>query len=362
MSLERHFFPGGNSGQGFYGRFDQIMPYNKAKRLYLLKGGPGVGKSNFMRRAAERVKELGFGAEYFHCSSDPDSLDAVAFEEIGVAMFDATAPHTLDPVIPGAVDNIINLGECLDIRAMAKYREEITRLLAEIRFCFDRTYRYLAASAELKRDTAHTISRAIDNEVLIRQTDLLFNSVFLGGKPGYSATPAPGVERRLFLDAITPSGVLSYLPKLEKSRIIALDAPWGFKTDTLLAPLRDEALRLGFFVEGYYDPLEPLNLAHLAIPELSVIVMTGIPEAEDVEQVVSLVSMLNAETLASEGIALRWNHHTYENLEAKAIESLRKEKALHDDLESYYTTNMDFCKWQNIFDRTMEEISELCDI
>ena len=66
----RHFFAGGNTGEGFSSFYDQIMGPD-ANRLYLLKGGPGTGKSTFMREIGHVMLEHGFELEYFHCSSDP---------------------------------------------------------------------------------------------------------------------------------------------------------------------------------------------------------------------------------------------------------------------------------------------------
>ncbi|OJT92666.1 hypothetical protein BM535_08825 [Clostridioides difficile] len=42
-------FPGGNTSQGSYSFFDYIIPEN-VKRVFCLKGGPGVGKSSLMKK------------------------------------------------------------------------------------------------------------------------------------------------------------------------------------------------------------------------------------------------------------------------------------------------------------------------
>ena len=48
MEGARHFFPGGNTSQGFYSRFAHILPRNQVRRKIILKGGPGVGKSTLL--------------------------------------------------------------------------------------------------------------------------------------------------------------------------------------------------------------------------------------------------------------------------------------------------------------------------
>lgn len=87
------FFLGANSPEGYYSFYDQLIDLNTAREVYIIKGGPGSGKSSFMRRATALLTEAGFATEYICCSADPDSLDGVVFPEIGLAFVDGTQPH-----------------------------------------------------------------------------------------------------------------------------------------------------------------------------------------------------------------------------------------------------------------------------
>ena len=120
-----HYFAGGNTAQGFHSCFEDLLPAPERKRMFYLKGGPGVGKSTLMKRFASAAEEKGVRTEYFHCSSDPDSLDGAAFPELGIGIMDATAPHSYDPVVPGARDTLIALGDFLDEEALKPYLHEI---------------------------------------------------------------------------------------------------------------------------------------------------------------------------------------------------------------------------------------------
>ena len=90
-----HFFLGANSAEGFYGLYEQLLDA-KLYDLIILKGGPGCGKSTFMRRTTAAMEERGLESVYIHCSGDPDSLDGVIFPAIGTAIVDGTAPHGMD--------------------------------------------------------------------------------------------------------------------------------------------------------------------------------------------------------------------------------------------------------------------------
>ena len=47
----REFFPGGNTSLGFFSYYDYLVPPD-ATRIMIIKGGPGVGKSSFMKALA----------------------------------------------------------------------------------------------------------------------------------------------------------------------------------------------------------------------------------------------------------------------------------------------------------------------
>lgn len=87
------FFLGANSPDGFVSFYESLIDLDTANEVYIIKGGPGAGKSSFMKRAAAGLTEAGLTTEFIVCSADPDSLDGVVFPEIGVAFVDGTQPH-----------------------------------------------------------------------------------------------------------------------------------------------------------------------------------------------------------------------------------------------------------------------------
>lgn len=104
----KHVFPGGNTTKGFYSYYQYILGQEEATRIICLKGGPGVGKSTFMKTIGKKMVDSGYDIEFMHCSSDVNSLDGVVIPAIKIAILDGTAPHVVDPKNPGAVDEIIN--------------------------------------------------------------------------------------------------------------------------------------------------------------------------------------------------------------------------------------------------------------
>ncbi len=87
------YFLGANTPSGFYSLYDQLIDPERAEAVYILKGGPGCGKSTFMKTVAARAEERGLEVERILCSGDPASLDAILIPVCGAAVVDGTAPH-----------------------------------------------------------------------------------------------------------------------------------------------------------------------------------------------------------------------------------------------------------------------------
>ncbi len=147
------YFAAANTANGFHSRFDSLFDAQSGmwNKIYILKGGPGTGKSSFMQRVAAAAEEKGLTVERFYCSSDTHSLDGIRIPARGIAMLDGTAPHTVDPRYPGAVEEIVHLGMFFDAAALQRNAEAIKALCAENGSCHRRAARYLRAAGEMRQ-------------------------------------------------------------------------------------------------------------------------------------------------------------------------------------------------------------------
>ena len=89
------YFLGGNTPQGFYSLYLQLSVSDLFRAVYIIKSGPGSGKSSLMRRVGRHVQAAGLETEEVLCSGDPDSLDALIVPALGAAIVDGTAPHAV---------------------------------------------------------------------------------------------------------------------------------------------------------------------------------------------------------------------------------------------------------------------------
>ena len=51
-------FPGGNTYKGFHSFYDYMLPNDEANRIFCIKGGPGVGKSSFMKSVVVKFLDM----------------------------------------------------------------------------------------------------------------------------------------------------------------------------------------------------------------------------------------------------------------------------------------------------------------
>ena len=158
MSIsDLNFFASANSGRGFVSFYEEI--FKGLKKHYIIKGGPGTGKSSLMKAVAKEAEKRTMTVEKFYCSSDPNSFDGIIIKELSVGITDGTSPHTADPKYPGLTDEIINLSDYWNKNILKDYYEQIVFSADQKKQLYIDTY--LCLNAALTMDTM--IQRALLN-------------------------------------------------------------------------------------------------------------------------------------------------------------------------------------------------------
>ncbi len=353
----KRVFPGGNTSLGFYSFYDYIAPAD-ATRVFVIKGGPGVGKSTFIRAIGETLADRGFDIEFHHCSSDNNSLDGVYVPAIKVALVDGTAPHVMDPKVPGAVDEIIHLGDYWDENGLRARRKEITEANARLSRCFARAYRFLKA-AQVVYDDWEALNRQAMDYALANQKAAVLMDEILNARPVASYL---GRDRHLFASAITPDGLMNYVETIigPLSRKYVIQGEPGTGKSTLLKKIAHGALERGLDVELYHCPLNPEKVEHVVIPSLGVALTKSIephtwrPAPEDI--IIDMNECLNAKTVEQHRRAMADSERLFGQLFSQAISCIQEAKATHDLMEAYYVPCMDFEKIAQVRQRTLERI------
>lgn len=167
---EKKYFASANGTEGFVNYFPRV--FGGCRRLYVVLGGPGTGKSRFLREVASRGREV----EAYYCSSDADSLDGVLIDG-WLGLVDGTAPHIWNPKRVGAFEQIVNLGAFWDARLLSASRGEIEALSARKAACYDEAYAFLAAAGEAERGILSRLLDALNAEKLGRAASRLLRGM-----------------------------------------------------------------------------------------------------------------------------------------------------------------------------------------
>lgn len=342
FSSERHLFPGGNTSKGFYSFYRYILSQDEAKRIICIKGGPGTGKSSLMKLVGKHYHDKGYNVEYHHCSSDNNSLDGVVVKELKVAILDGTSPHVVDPVNPGAVDEVLNMGECWKEEGFEKYRKNVIDTNKEIGKTFKHAYKYFSAAKTIHEDWSGCNSEALITSKLNKFIENLKTSLFT--KPVSNV----GIDRHLFGTAFTPNGIVTFIDNLLEGyeNVYVLTGGPGLGKTTVLQQISDEALKRGYYVELFHDPLVPERIEHIFIPDLKFALVTS----NEINQKslpgiqVDMNSFANSNILNKYKDQIDEDRLYFYDLMNTGLKIISSAKKLHDDLEKYYIENMDFSK------------------
>lgn len=351
MAVQRMVFPGGNTCNGFHSFYQYVVPPDAA-RLFILKGGPGVGKSTFMKKLGAELNQVGHCRELHWCSSDNDSLDALVLPDYQIAVMDGTTPHMVDPRYPGAVDEIVNLGEFWEESQLTRNKAKIIELTQLKAMYFKIAY--------LRLKEAHAIWNEL-NEYFHDSVPAIFcrsiqrrlkeEVLSTGIRPDYSKHR----ERHLFASAITPAGVISHVPTLfdRGYRVLALVGSPGSGLHDLLDSMLEWSREEIFPVEAYHNCLIPSLLEMLILRPAKIVILDASGMMTNYEQLLGRVPngrLFDLEPEVDSGRLLRFGGEIEDARErfntaiSGAVGFINLAKQVHDELERLYIPAMDFAR------------------
>ncbi len=339
---ENTYFAACNSKNGFISYFDEIFFSDPKRTVYILKGGPGTGKSFFMKMFCEEGKKRGYKAERFLCSSDPDSLDAVIIPELNISVIDGTSPHASDPIYPGAVETIINLGEFFNTDILVSEREKIFTINAKKSRYYKTAYAYLHVCGKL----CDIYSNGVRPAVL---TDKLRASA---RREAASYTKAAGecdVSRR-FIHAIGTGGEVctdAFMQAGERVGIADCMGTGYLYIEALMTELKNRVNKMII----HPDPLSPERNIGLYLPDQNVSYTVIASADERFTRTVNQRRFVDKKMIGADSAKLKFAKKSADSLKSEALFNLRKAGEAHAELEKIYTAAMDL-KSKEAFSRS----------
>lgn len=337
---ENSYFIGANSEKGFIMANNDRFNEENFDRVFILKGGPGTGKSTFMRKTANEFKDKDFIIEYYYCSSDPDSLDAVIIKNDlqRYLIIDGTNPHVTEMRFPGAVSEIIDVSSTWSRELLTERKKKIFELTKSKSSCFESAYKYLSAAAELHRSQLKLSYRVCDidkmNGAVLRMCS--------------SFKKKEGTFESLYTDAFSMDGAVAtdcYFRSAET--IYYLTEPFGIY-EIYLKQICQYLEKHGVGHVKLISPVnsEALNGVYIKGPKCLMVAKKyrgDLPDGKDV----NMKRFLNGEERAYKG-RYRFGTKCENALYEGAYECLLHAKEHHFELEQIYSEAMNFKKLNRI--------------
>ncbi|WP_462410165.1 PRK06851 family protein [Neobacillus sp. Marseille-QA0830] len=359
----KNYYAGGNTARGFHNLYDSNL--QGLDRLFILKGGPGTGKSSLMKKVGHEWAEKGFNIEFLHCSSDNDSIDGVLIPALKVGIVDGTAPHVIEPKAPGAVEEYINLGEAWDAKTLSFHKKAIQKLTGQIGESFQKAYDTFKEALDIHDDWEKIYINSMNFQKADRLTSKLADSFFGKMKLNKQAD-----VRHRFLGAATPKGAVDFVPNLTEDiqkRYFIKGRPGSGKS-TMLKKLAAIAEERGIDTEVYHCGFDPHSLDMLIFRELGIAIFDSTAPHEyfpsrDGDEIIDMYELLiepgTDEIFADVISKISTN---YKNKMNQATSHLARAKQLHDELEEIYVAAMDFTKVEQIQQKIAEQINQLAGV
>ena len=256
----RYIFTSSNTSQGFYTFIPQLL--EGLKKVYILKGAAGSGKSTFIRLLGEAVSEQGYEIEYWISAMEPVNPDGLYIPQLEAAVVNGSLPQAIDPKYPGGVSIIINLGDYWDEKAVYAQSTKIMELVERIHSQNNKAYDLLRNAGRVKDEMNKIGLKHLNIEKLQQLVEKLASEIM----------EEAAVERHYFASALTADGMVNYVDEIsaECKKRFVFKGPPGSGKSTVINEIARKAKKKGLSLEYYHCGLKQEDLSMLIIRNLEI--------------------------------------------------------------------------------------------
>lgn len=343
------YFLGCASPEGFKSSFSEMLN-EYGYYAYILKGGPGTGKSTLMKKVIEAFPDE--DADIYRCASDPKSLDAIVLPKRKVIFVDGTSPHIAEPKYPGVSGEIINLGSMWDREKITPHKDALICCYEENATFHSCARRFICAYSALVADVS-----ALSIEGMLKNKCAAFGKRFSAKHFGNGQkTKGKLIFRQL--SAITSQGYKTIIP--QGYEVILIRDDYFAVADFLLREFSVNAVSAGN--EVIVSPLRLQGQSlfeHLLLPDKKLAIMSAgwfskvdCPESYEINS----LRFYNRKNLSEKKRKLSFCRRAATELRAEAANSIAAALEIHDIIEGYYIPAMDFDALDTLTEKLIEKI------
>lgn len=334
-------FAASNTNTGFESFFDEML--NDQKYVYIIKGGPGTGKSVFMKEISKTAQKLSYSVSEIYCSSDPLSLDALIINELSIALVDGTAPHVREPGLAGVKDEILNFGSFWNKNHLQSHKDEIIDYSAKKAADFKKLYAYLYGIEKLNKEKESTVIPFINKEKISSYIKRLLKQYPNGRQFSKKRLQirAYSMKGHVYLDTFESISDTVYSVEDNDKGVANI----FFKL--LLEELKEKKLNVIYSSKD----INISEISDIYLPDLGVAFVSN---CKEYYKKINCERFLDKEKYRSVKNNLKFINGVKKSLENKTDEIFKEISVYHGELEKIYIKAMDF-KMLDIFRNTISE-------
>ncbi len=346
MENKNELFAGINGVSGYTPLLEYIL--SPMRRVFIIKGSSGCGKSTIMKRIAARAEAKGMNVVRIRCSSDPDSLDGVMIPDIGVGLADGTPPHTIEPKKYGFREQTVSLENSFDYDRLNFFESKLTRLL-EKKASYSRTASAcIAAFGEAEEARREYTAPALLEDKLDAFCRNFTKRHCRTGSSNVAITPTDTFCRRGFITA-------GALPDDENTYV--LHDRYG-ASETVLTALYSYGKACGADMALIPCPIDINRLSGIYYPSSGVLIRSNRFTPLENGKSIRVSRFLDSEKVSLCKSRLSAVAKLEEGLLEEAREAMRLAFEVHGEVEKIYSQCVDFSVTDDITKNLSERIFE----
>ncbi len=333
-NIKREYFIGASTANGYISCCEDI--FDKARKIFIIKGAPGTGKSYLMKKIADKAAADGYIPELFYCSSDANSLDAVYIPESGICITDGTSPHIRETDIPGSRDELIDLGEFWDSKKLEREHDKIAKLINEKKKLYSFVFDELGLCKKISDQRNALLASVADKDKLNSAAMRIIKSLGKASESRdiiYRQLDSIGMTGRSHLDTFRLLGEKHYY----------ISGKYG-SSSLFFDALANASKANGLPLWISRDPLSGMSVNALYFPSAKA--SFSIIGQEDVEndcvKIINMERFVSSKAIHEAKNRLKLLASFKNDLSAEIEKNFKNIKQLHFELERIYGEAMDF--------------------
>jgi hypothetical protein len=333
------YFLGTYTPYGYYTVFDSLIS-QPGFFTYILKGDQSASK------LIETVTNDKSPSEVYYCSAQPDCLDAAVFSDKHIILADSINPHIFEPTVPGACQQIVNIGEMWDVISLKSRRSELEELHGGYKNCMEAVSRSLKALGSITADSFKIGKAAL----LVDKLDAFIERFTHKMIPKRNDNDKKGEIRYRQICAVTADGFSVLIPT-EAKEVFILSDDYFAGTDYLLKELKKIAESRGYDCLLTRSPLHSIEpdevLFSLYIPKLGIVFLNSNEENPiycEKKKIINFKRFYDKAVTAKYKGRLRFDAAALSSLSTDAYSSMKAARAVLSQIERIYENAVEASK------------------